>query len=94
MVPGVGLFVPKWNLCDDSRLSIRANVIECTGHGFPLVVVADIDSMAKIALSYKMPYGGNQDMFYLANGSRRIQHLDELEHGQAGFAARESGYKL
>lgn len=50
-------FVSKWNLYDDSRLSVRANVVDFSHHAFPLAAVADMDAMTNVALSHNMPYG-------------------------------------
>lgn len=90
----MGPFVPKWNIYNESWLSICANTIEFARHAFPPVVVADMDAIANIAFSHNISYAIAQAMFYLVAGSRCIQRLGELERVHTNFVARESKYKL
>ena len=66
------IFVPAWNLNNDSCLSIRANVVEFSHHALPPTAVADMEAMSSSALSHNMSYAAAQSMFYLVAGAQRI----------------------
>lgn len=52
-----------------------------------------MDVMASSALSHNYAYEDAQAMSYLVVGSRRIQHLSDLERAHAGFVANEVEHK-
>lgn len=78
------IFVPTWNLHNESRLFVRANAVECALHAFPPAAVADMEAMGSPALSHNMSYVAVQEMFYLVAGARHIQSLEEMEVVHAG----------
>lgn len=43
--PSSGIFVPTWNMWNDSRLSVCTNSMEFARHSFPPVAITDMDAM-------------------------------------------------
>lgn len=64
---------------NDSRLFVRTNAIKFARHAFPPTSITDMDAMGSLALVHNMSYAVAQAMFYLVVGSRRVQHLHEME---------------
>lgn len=87
------IFVPAWNLNNDSRMSVDANAVEFARHAFPFVVVADMEAMGSSSLSHNMSYAAAQPMFYLVAGARRIQLLGDIEAVNAGCDVHEVGLR-
>lgn len=48
--------MPKWNLYNDSRLSVRSNDVEFFRHAFPPTAVSNMEIMVNVAISHNMPY--------------------------------------
>ena len=88
---GYSVFVPSWDLCNDSRLSVRANALEFSRHALPPAVVGDMDAMSNPALVHNMAYAATQTMFYLVAGSRRVHALGEMEAIHAACESRVTG---
>lgn len=72
-------FVLDWSLLNSSCLSVRANAHEFTRHVFPSVTLVDMENMIIHALVHDMIYVAAQCVFYLVVGTRRVQHLSDLE---------------
>lgn len=79
------MFVPTWNLRDDSRLSIRANSIEFSGHAFPPAAASDMEAIGSPTLAHNITYTSAQAVFYLVVGARHVQILNEMEAVHLGL---------
>ncbi|KAL7587627.1 hypothetical protein Lser_V15G36969 [Lactuca serriola] len=85
---GSTVFVPSWDLRNNSRLSVSANSLEFSRHAFPPAAVEDMEAMGNPALTHNMAYAAAQAMFYLVVGSRRIHTLGKVESTHATCGSR------
>ena len=90
---GVLTFVIRWNLCPDSRLSLRSAALEFTYHALPLATVEDMDSMNNAALAHNLAYAAVHAMTYMAVKSRCVQWFNDLDHAHSFLEASEVSLK-